>query len=79
MLGKVKKFFRSDDLSHLTEKVDSGLANQSELLNEKLSTLIAASDNQSKLLTEKLSALIEASDNQSKLLNDKLSALIQRE
>jgi predicted O-methyltransferase YrrM len=56
--------------------IAQGTANQSRIVDEKLTAVIVGLDNQSSLLNRKFDMVIAALDNQSSLLNDKLGALI---
>ena len=63
------------DMLRSPHAIARGIANESEMLNQKFDVLSQAMDNQSKLLNERLKALIQGMDNQSGLLNDKLYKL----
>jgi len=63
------------DMLRSPHAIARGIANQSEMLNQKFDVLSQAMDNQSKLLNERLKALIQGMDNQSRLLDDKLYKL----
>src|SRR5438445_11736139 len=63
------------DMLRSPDAIARGIANQSEMLNQKFDVLTQAMDNQSKLLNDRLKALIQCMDNQSRLLHDKLYKL----
>src|SRR5438552_3113794 len=63
------------DMLRSPHAIARGIANESEMLNQKFDVLSQAMDNQSKLLNERLKALIQGMDNQSRLLDDKLYKL----
>jgi hypothetical protein len=64
-------------MMHNWDAIVQGIANQSDMFNQKLDALIQGMDNQSKLLSDRLNSLVQGMDNQSSLLNDRLKSLVQ--
>jgi predicted O-methyltransferase YrrM len=76
LISHLKRMIVNSDKSvELLGRTAAGLANQSNLLNDKFREVTIGVDNQSRLLNERLRQLVEGMSNQSHLLNEKLEQI----